>query len=175
LGVEFRCASARGRRYARALRRDAIAVMEAAGLTDCELSLTLTSDASIRKLNREYRKKDRATDVLSFSQLEERGRARIDPRHTRSELRKIRNIADMSLGDVVISIDTALAQAREDGIAPADRLRALLIHGFLHLLGYDHERSAAEARRMFAMEGEIADHLRMREAKKSRKRPVVLR
>jgi len=123
--------------------------MDAAGLPDCELSLTLTSDASIRKLNRDYRNKDRATDVLSFSQLEERGRARIDPR-------KVRNVAGMPLGDVVISIDTAIAQAREDGIATAERLRALLIHGFLHLLGYDHERSAAEARKMFAGERQLA-------------------
>jgi probable rRNA maturation factor len=167
LGVEFRCTSARGRRYAGALRRDAIALMDAVGLPDCELSLTLTSDASIRKLNRDYRKKDRATDVLSFSQLEERGRARIDP-HT------VRNREGMPLGDVVISIDTALAQAREDHVAPAQRLRTLLIHGFLHLLGYDHERSAAEARRMFAMEGDIADHLRAREAKKSRRRALKL-
>jgi len=123
--------------------------MDAAGLPDCELSLTLTSDASIRKLNRDYRRKDRATDVLSFSQLEEHGRARVDPL-------RVRNVEGMPLGDVVISIDTALAQAREDGIAPTKRLRALLIHGFLHLLGYDHERSAAEARRMFARERKLA-------------------
>ena len=151
----------------RGLKRDALAVMDAVGLPDCELSLTLTSDASIRELNRDYRNKDRATDVLSFSQLEERGRARIDPR-------KVRNLKGMPLGDVVISIDTALAQARDDGIAPTDRLRALLIHGFLHLLGYDHERSGAEARRMYAMECDISDHLRKREAKKSRRRPLKL-
>src|SRR5580700_1382750 len=61
LGIEFRCASAKGRRYSRALKRDAIALLTAAGLPDCELSLTLTTDASIRALNREYRKKDRPT------------------------------------------------------------------------------------------------------------------
>jgi len=126
--------------------------MAAAGLPDCEFSLTLTSDASIRKLNRDYRGKDRATDVLSFSQLEERGRARIDPR-------KIRNVEGMPLGDVVISIDTALAQAREYGLAPEERLRALLIHGFLHLLGYDHERSASAARKMFARERALAKRI----------------
>lgn len=149
MGVEFRCTSAKGRRYAQALNRDAVALMTAAGLPDCELSLTLTSDASIRKLNRDYRTMDRATDVLSFSQLEERGRTRIDPR-------KVRNVEGMPLGDVVISIDTALAQAREYGLVPKERLRALLIHGFLHLLGYDHERSASEARKMFARERALA-------------------
>jgi len=123
--------------------------MSAAGLPDCELSLTLTSDASIRALNRDYRKKDRATDVLSFSQIEERDGAPPDPR-------AIRNGEGMPLGDVVISIDTALVQARDYGIEPAERLRTLLIHGFLHLLGYDHERSPAEARKMFARERELA-------------------
>jgi rRNA maturation RNase YbeY len=159
LSVEFRCASAKGRRYSRALKRDALALMTAAGLPDCELSLTLTSDASMRALNRDYRKKDRATDVLSFSQIEERDGAPPDPRHARSALSKVRNLEGMPLGDVVISIDTALAQSREYGVAPAERLRTLLIHGFLHLLGYDHERSPAEARKMFARERELAAKL----------------
>ena len=123
--------------------------MKAAGLPDCELSLTLTSDASIRALNRDYRKKDRSTDVLSFSQIEERNGAPPDPR-------VVRNVEGTLLGDVVISIDTALAQAREYGVAPAERLRTLMIHGFLHLLGYDHERSPSEARKMFARERELA-------------------
>jgi len=57
---------------------------------------------------------------------------------------------------VVISIETALAQSREYGVKPAERLRTLLIHGFLHLLGYDHERSRAEARKMFARARELA-------------------
>jgi probable rRNA maturation factor len=149
LGVELRCESPKGRRYSRALKRDGIAMMKAAGLPDCELSLTLTSDASIRALNRDYRKKDRATDVLSFSQIEERGSTPPDPR-------AVHNTHGMPLGDVVISIDTALAQSREYGVAPAERLRTLLIHGFLHLLGYDHERSPAEARKMFARERELA-------------------
>jgi rRNA maturation RNase YbeY len=152
LSVEFRCASAKGRRYSRALKRDALALMKAAGLPDCELSLTLTTDASIRALNRDYRKKDRATDVLSFSQIEERDGAPPDPG-------EVRNLEGMPLGDVVISVDTALAQSREYGVAPAERLRTLLIHGFLHLLGYDHERSPAEARKMFARERVLAAQL----------------
>ena len=123
--------------------------MDAAGLPDCELSLTLTSDASIRKLNRDYRGKDRATDVLSFSQIEERDGILPDPM-------KVRNREGMPLGDVVISIDTALTQSRDYDVTPTERLRALLIHGFLHLLGYDHERSPAEARKMFARERELA-------------------
>ncbi len=69
------------------------------------------------------------------------------------------NQRGMPLGDVVISIDTALRQARELGVSPAARLRTLLIHGFLHLLGHDHERSVAEARRMFARERRLAARL----------------
>ena len=155
MSVEFRCDTAKGRRHSATLKRDALALMNAAGLSDCELSLTLTSDASIRALNRRYRKQDRATDVLSFSQLEEIGSAPPNPR-------KVRNIEGMPLGDVVISIDNALAQAKESGVTPERRLRTLLIHGFLHLLGYDHERSPAEARRMFARERKLA--LRMKAA-----------
>jgi probable rRNA maturation factor len=145
----MRCESATARRYARVLKRDALALMKAAGLPDCELSLTLASDESIRTLNRDYRKKDRATDVLSFSQIEELGGAPANPR-------TIANTAGMPLGDVVISIDTALAQSRKYGVAPAERLRTLLIHGFVHLLGYDHERSPADARKMFARERALA-------------------
>jgi len=124
-------------------------MLAAAGLGKCELSLTLTSDDSIRALNRDYRKKDQPTDVLSFSQIEEPGSAPPDPL-------AVQNNPGMPLGDVVISIDTALAQARSYRVSPRDRLRTLLIHGFLHLLGYDHERSAVEARKMFARERELA-------------------
>ena len=56
------------------------------------------------------------------------------------------------LGDVVISVPTAVRQARRRGVGVADELQTLLIHGVLHLLGYDHEHSAAEARRMKDME-----------------------
>jgi probable rRNA maturation factor len=149
LSVEFRCLSPRGRRYSRAIRRDAVALLEAAGLNECELSLILTSDESIRALNREYRQKDKPTDVLSFSQIEERGKSPPDPTAVPNQRR-------MPLGDVVISIDTALAQSRQYGVTPESRLRTLLIHGFLHLLGYDHERSPAEARKMFARERALA-------------------
>ena len=122
--------------------------MRAAGLPECELSLTLTSDRAIRRLNREYRGIDAPTDVLSFSQIEEAG-APANPS-------SLKNRPGLPLGDVVISIDTAIQQAREFRITTASRLRRLLIHGFLHLIGYDHERSPAEARRMFARERALA-------------------
>jgi probable rRNA maturation factor len=145
VAVEFRCATARGRGYARGLRADADRLMRAAGLDECELSLTLTSDRTMRRLNRDFRGIDTATDVLSFSQIEQAGSAPPNPR-------SVRNSPGLPVGDVVISIDTALRQAREYRVSPSSRLRRLLVHGFLHLIGYDHERSASDARRMFARE-----------------------
>jgi probable rRNA maturation factor len=93
-----------------------------------EVSIALVSDREIRSLNRRWRAKDRPTDVLSFP-LEEPG----------------------SLGDVVISIDTARRQAREGGWPLAVELRRLLAHGILHCRGYGHD-APAEARRMAAAE-----------------------
>jgi rRNA maturation RNase YbeY len=95
-----------------------------------ELSVALVGDQEMRVLNRDYRRVDRPTDVLAFP---------MDASGARGTL----------LGDVVISLETAMRQAAERGIAPAAEVRTLLVHGVLHLLGYDHERSPSEARRMF--------------------------
>lgn len=126
--------STRGRRapaVASRLGRRARRVLAALGLGDAELSLLLVSDAEMRRLNREWRGKDRPTDVLSFAQADGPGGAPAG-----------------LLGDVVISLDTARRQAAEQAAPVAAELDRLLVHGVLHLLGYDHERSAAEARRM---------------------------
>jgi probable rRNA maturation factor len=165
VAVEFRCATARGRRYADQLRADARDLMAAAELPDCELSLSLVSDRAIRALNRIYRGIDSATDVLSFSQIERAGVAPADPH-------SVTNDPALTLGDVVISIDTALAQARELRTQPAARIRRLLIHGFLHLLGYDHERSAAEARKMFARERALQEKISKDKIGKPRSAPM---
>jgi probable rRNA maturation factor len=149
VAVELRCAAARGRTYARTLAADARRLLTAAGLARCELSVVLADDAEIRALNRRFRKQDRATDVLSFSQLEQRAGAPPDPR-------AVDNRAGQLLGDIVISVDTAIRQARAMKLTPRRRLQTLLIHGLLHLIGYDHERSAADARAMFARERELA-------------------
>ena len=98
------------------------------------------TDQTIRKLNKQYRHKNRPTDVLSFPLADER--------------------CPTLLGDVVISIDTARRQARQRKRAFADELRALLIHGILHLLGYDHEVSDSEAVRMRRKECELKALLR---------------
>lgn len=101
--------------------------------SDNELSILFVDDSGIRQLNKEYRDKDSATDVLSFPQFDEDD----EPGFT-SNL----------LGDVVISIETAKRQAKEHHLSLEEELILLLIHGILHLLGYDHERSASEAEAM---------------------------
>ena len=118
---------------AAAVRRDAARLLALAGVA-AELSVALVGDAEMRALNRDWRGQDRPTDVLAFA-LREGEDAALHPE---------------VLGDVVISLDTAARQAAARGAPVADEVRVLLAHGLLHLLGYDHERSPAEARRMFA-------------------------
>jgi len=93
----------------------------------------------MRLLNRRYRGIDRATDVLSFSQREG----------------QFLDLHPNLLGDIVISVPIALHQARELGQPFGREIERLLVHGLLHLLGYDHERSAEEARRMRRKEQQL--------------------
>jgi rRNA maturation RNase YbeY len=124
---------------AKRVAQDARHLLRALGEAGAELTVTLVDDEAIRRLNRDYRRKDRPTDVLAFAMRE-----------------GVRVPGDEAmLGDVVISLETAARQAREHDTAVAEEVRTLLIHGVLHLLGYDHERSAAEARRMRAEEREL--------------------
>jgi rRNA maturation RNase YbeY len=111
------------------------------GESQAELSLELVGDRRMRRLNRTYRKKDRTTDVLAFP------------------MRESHNPCPMLLGDVVISVPTAIRQAKESGRSVGDELAALLVHGVLHLCGYDHERSAREAVRMRRRETAIVKML----------------
>ena len=120
------------------LRRDAGRLLDQLA-QHAELSVTLVADDEIRRLNRVYRHIDRATDVLAFAMREGDG-ADLHPQ---------------LLGDVVISLETAARQAASRGVLLADEVRMLLAHGILHLLGYDHERSPAEARRMFRRQREL--------------------
>jgi len=112
--------------------RAALAQLEEGG---SELSVALVRDDEMHRLNRDYRGKDRTTDVLAFALREGEATGTQEPG---------------LLGDVVISVPTAERQGRERGHGTERELTELLLHGILHLLGYDHERSFAEARRMFA-------------------------
>lgn len=115
------------------------AMLAAMGCTGVEISILLTDDEEIRGLNRGYRKKDKATDVLSFPMREG----------------DFGNLNPDILGDVVISLDTASMQAEERGETLEEEINFLLAHGILHLLGFEHEGSAAEARLMQTKEREL--------------------
>jgi probable rRNA maturation factor len=105
-----------------------------------ELSLVFCDNSTIQVLNRDYRGKDKATDVLSFPQLE--------------NVQKGERVE--SLGDLVISVEKTIEQAKERKHSFDTELWRLLVHGLLHLLGYDHEKvPVREARRMRRKEDEI--------------------
>jgi len=110
--------------------RRARAMLATLQLEDRELSIVLTGDVQIQKLNRIYRKKNKPTDVLSFSQQEG----------------EMGDHAGRLLGDVVVSIPTARKQAEAHGKDLVSELTMLLAHGLLHLLGWDHETDAEDRR-----------------------------
>ena len=110
------------------------------GCPDSELSILIVDDAEIQAINRDYLERDKPTNVISFSMLEGEG-GDLNP--------------DL-LGDVVISADTAARDAAEVAKPFESELYFLLLHGILHLLGYDHERGTEEeARIMEEKEAEV--------------------
>lgn len=125
----------------RQLKKVAVRILSALGCPEgTELSVTVVGDRSIRRVNREYLARDRSTNVISFSQQEG----------------DCGGVATGILGDVIISAETSAREAEQGGMQPFDRLCFLLLHGILHLCGYDHERSGEqEAVRMEKKEGEL--------------------
>jgi probable rRNA maturation factor len=108
-------------------------VMKNLSCLNQEVSILLTVDEVIRKLNQKFRNIDQATDVLSFPQDVDE-----DPITP----------GEIILGDIAVSLDTAQAQAKKHGLTFEEEIILLLIHGILHLLGYDHEISEQEDERM---------------------------
>jgi probable rRNA maturation factor len=118
-------------RFGPALRRGLAAfVQQAAQAAQLKggISILLTDDREIRRLNREFRHKDKATDVLSFPASSANGHA-------------------LMSGDLAISIESATRQAKEQGHALATELRILILHGLLHLAGFDHETDCGQMAR----------------------------
>lgn len=105
--------------------------------TDCEVSVLLTGNEGIRELNRRYRGVDNPTDVLSFPQD--------DP---------------VMLGDIVVSVEKVISQAIEYSVSTDEELKRLLVHGLLHLLGYDHVNGGRQAAKMKRKENELLNGLR---------------
>ncbi len=105
-------------------------------MDNAEVSILITDDKEIRRLNSLYRGKDSPTDVLSFPMGDRVG-------------------GRLLLGDVVISLDTAGRQARELGHTIEEEIQRLLVHGVIHLLGYDHELGGEEERKFRELEEKV--------------------
>ncbi len=105
----------------------AVRVIDAMGKKGASATIAFVSDKTIRQLNRQFRGIDRATDVLSFPTE--------DPDKT-------------NLGDIAISVETAAKQARENGLKFDEEVAQLILHGLLHLSGYDHETDNGEMNRL---------------------------
>jgi rRNA maturation RNase YbeY len=116
------------------LKRLASRILHSVGEAEDLHSLEIVGDGRMRRLNRMFRHRDKTTDVLAFATREGPGP------HS------------LLLGDVVISLPQAIRQARRHQQGIDHELVVLLIHGILHLCGYDHERSEAEAQRMLRRE-----------------------
>ena len=112
--------------------------------SEASISVLLVGDKRMRKLNLEYRSIDRTTDVLSFSQLEGMSI----------------NSGTADLGDIVISPVQAARQAADRGVSFEQELTVLLVHGLLHLIGYDHEKNHYQARKMREKEKELLHALK---------------
>ncbi len=101
--------------------------LDAIGNRGSSATIAFVSDQNIRKLNRQFRNVDKPTDVLSFPAGDE---------------------AEANLGDIAISVETAAAQATENGLMFDDEIAQLILHGLLHLSGYDHETDNGEMNRL---------------------------
>jgi probable rRNA maturation factor len=100
--------------------------LEAMGKSGSSATIAFVSDKTIRKLNQQFRGVDKATDVLSFPD----------------------DAADANLGDIAVSVETAAMQAKENGLSFNGEISQLILHGLLHLSGYDHETDNGEMNRL---------------------------
>jgi probable rRNA maturation factor len=114
------------------------------GLPEAELSLLLVDDGQIRELNHRYLGRDKPTNVLAFSMREG----------------EYSSLHPHLLGDLVISIETARRQSKQSGLNEMEMLTLLLIHGVLHLLGYEHAGTRKGAKEMAAKQKELFQKFR---------------
>jgi probable rRNA maturation factor len=129
------------------IHQTASVILNALDCPEAEISILIVDDQQIAQLNHQYLNREGPTNVIAFPM-------RQGP---------FSDIAPNLLGDVVISADTAQREAKSAGISMQDRFDQLLIHGTLHLLGYDHEYSAAEASKMEEKAKELLQLLECKE------------
>jgi pyridoxine 5-phosphate synthase len=128
------------------LQKEADWLLTQCGMADWQMAVRLVDDQEMARLNRVYRQQDKPTNVLAFALADG-----IDP--------SLAGLPFQELGDVVISVDTARREALLHRQSLTERLRRLLIHGLLHLLGMDHERSAEEEQKMLSRENLLLGRL----------------
>lgn len=132
-------------------------LLEAAGaaenVTDGDVALTFVDDEEIHRLNKDFRNIDRPTDVLSFAMRESVGEEpeivyEVEEDDSEPELEEM-------LGDIIISVPRAIAQSEDYGHSVEREIGFLFVHGFLHLLGYDHQTAKDEAEMMAKQEAAL--------------------
>lgn len=121
------------------IRQTAKKLLELVDHAESELSILLVSDSRMAELNSIYRHKDTPTNVLSF------------PMHDDEDI----HLEPILLGDIVISIDTAMRESTEKNVPLENYLTILQVHGLTHLLGYDHERDEQDAQEMASFEKKL--------------------
>lgn len=144
------------------INSDLIALLEsilqkagiAEGIDEGEVDLTFVNNERIHELNLEYRGIDRPTDVLSFA-MNETGEDEPEIIYAASEDEELEDVPYV-LGDIIISVTRAQEQAEEYGHSLERELGFLFVHGFLHLLGYDHQDPESEAEMMSKQENVLA-------------------
>ena len=130
------------------IQQKARAILNALDYPDAELSILIVDDQQIARLNQQYLNREGPTNVIAFAMQEG----------------PFTEIAPGLLGDVVISVETAHREAKNAGIGTAAYVDQLLIHGILHLLGYDHENNTSEAHKMEQKANEIFDFIKSQPA-----------
>lgn len=132
------------------LQHDAQRILDCLKYPDFDLGILITTNATIRKYNRDYRQKDKPTDILSFP---------AHPALVAGKRIRVRSEDDKNLGDLIISARYVAQAAHKLNVAFEERLQILLVHGVCHLLGYDHIQDA-DWRRMRAKEAFLLKQLR---------------
>lgn len=127
---------------------------EAEGISEGEVALTFVDDEAIHELNRDYRGIDRPTDVLSFA-MNESMDDELEIVYELEEDEEVDGLTDV-LGDIIISVDRAKLQSEDYGHSLEREIGFLFVHGFLHLIGYDHQDAESEAEMMGKQEAALA-------------------
>lgn len=124
-------------------------ILDVLGYSDFDIGIWITTNQTIKKYNKTYRNKDKATDVLSFP---------YHPRLKPSESITVNSPEDKNLGDIIISAQHVLSDAKKLNVSFDQRLIRIVVHGISHLLGYDHQ-TEKEYQAMYAFEKKLLKHI----------------